>query len=491
MPRLAIVLLALALLHGERSVVHGAAIIEDHSTSWGSAGLADSLAEAFDMALPDELFDKVLHECLVFEAHERAERARAAAAGGAYVHGKGGTFWRPLFNAEGEFLRPRFAIEAAIQLFYQMDIGQRTPHPRVSGGEWWVQKRDLKEDIGFHHDKDEAMASLKSTMKFPEVSTVTYMRGQGAPTVVFNQTTPDGNGALPVTPRHGVLSYPAVNRHLRFQGNLQHGVPAELAPEHQDGTIVQLRGSGRERVTFLVNWWKNKPMGPNCNKVTTKMVKQLGVYDREGTERILASPAVRNHVPIPAQKVDMVLPPNREDRTRHEITIPGEEIIWFDLPKQREKGKVYDIHWRDKSGAGDGIFANLCRLDLRSNVVRSLFHEDRSKVMVFAGNEQATLEWLRPMASEFEDRLRFVVANPASTLDALQTFGLGIKDCPTAVIHTTRPNDVKYLMPIKKQADGSVKRRALNAKNLRKMVSKFLAGKLSPVGGNDAADDDE
>jgi hypothetical protein len=27
------------------------------------------------------------------------------------VHGKGGTHWRPLFNAQGEFLRPRFAIE--------------------------------------------------------------------------------------------------------------------------------------------------------------------------------------------------------------------------------------------------------------------------------------------------------------------------------------------------------------------------------------------
>jgi hypothetical protein len=443
------------------------------------------------MALPDELFDKVLHECLAFEAHERAERARAAAAGGAYVHGKGGTFWRPLFNAEGEFLRPRFGIEAAIQMFYQIDIGQRTPHARVTGGEWWVQKRDLKEDIGFHHDKDEAMASLKSTMKFPEVSTVTYMKGQGAPTVIFNQTTPDGNGALPITPRHGVLSYPMTNRHLRFQGNLQHGVPAELAPEHQDGTIVQLRGSGRERITFLVNWWKDKPMGPNCNKVTTKMVKQLGVYDREGTERILASAAVKNHVPMPAQKINMVLPASREERTRHQISIPGEEIIWFDLPKQREKGKVYDVAWRDESGAGDGIFANLCRLDLRSNVVRSLFHEDRSKVMVFAANEEATLEWLRPMATEFEDQLRFVIANPASTRDALLTFGLTDRDCPTAVIHTTRPNDIKYLMPSKKLADGSVKRRALNAKNLRKMIDKFLARRLSPIGGNDAADDDE
>ena len=30
----------------------------------------------------------------------------------------------------------------------------------------------------------------------------------------------------------------------------------------------------------------------------------------------------------------------REERTRHDITIPGEEIIWFDMPKQREKGHV-------------------------------------------------------------------------------------------------------------------------------------------------------
>jgi hypothetical protein len=42
-------------------------------------------------------------------------------------------------------------------------------HDRVLGGEWWVQRRDEKEDIGFHHDKDEALASTQATMKFPEV----------------------------------------------------------------------------------------------------------------------------------------------------------------------------------------------------------------------------------------------------------------------------------------------------------------------------------
>ena len=74
---------------------------------------------------------------------------------------------------------------------------------------------------------------------------------------------------------------------------------------------VQLRGSSRERITFLVNWWKTKPMGPNCNKITTKLVKHLGVYDREGVEALLASAAVKNHVAVPAQKVEMVVPVNR------------------------------------------------------------------------------------------------------------------------------------------------------------------------------------
>ena len=62
------------------------------------------------------------------------------------------------------------------------------------------------------------------TMKFPEVSTVTYLRSDGAPTVVLNQTTPDGNMEIPETPTEGWLCYPQANKHLLFRGNLQHGV---------------------------------------------------------------------------------------------------------------------------------------------------------------------------------------------------------------------------------------------------------------------------
>ena len=97
-------LVSVLIALSDHQLVNSAAIIEDHTTSWKAAGLGDSLAEAFEVALPDELFDKVLQDCLVFHRHEVDERARAFAAGGAYVHGKGGTYWRALFNAHSGFL---------------------------------------------------------------------------------------------------------------------------------------------------------------------------------------------------------------------------------------------------------------------------------------------------------------------------------------------------------------------------------------------------
>ena len=51
------------------------------------------------------------------------------------MHGKGGTFWRPLFNKEGEMTKPRFAIEVAIMLIYQSDFSNLR-NKRVKGGEW-------------------------------------------------------------------------------------------------------------------------------------------------------------------------------------------------------------------------------------------------------------------------------------------------------------------------------------------------------------------
>ena len=45
-----------------------------------------------------------------------------------------------------------------------------------SGIEWWSQVRDTKEDITFHYDKDEGLASDHMIMRFPKYATVMIER---------------------------------------------------------------------------------------------------------------------------------------------------------------------------------------------------------------------------------------------------------------------------------------------------------------------------
>ena len=59
---------------------------------------------------------------------------------------------------------------------------------------------------------------------------------------------------------------PTGNRHVNFDGRLQHGVVGELSNSG---------ASGAKRTTFLVNWWTEKPMRPNCNPLG-KEWKRMG-----------------------------------------------------------------------------------------------------------------------------------------------------------------------------------------------------------------------
>ena len=76
------------------------------------------------------------------------------------------------------------------------------------GGEWWVQHRGNSETIGFHYDKDEAFASIHWEMRYPYISTITYLSDIGSPTLIINQTTPDGNQEIPIIPHVAKLVYP-------------------------------------------------------------------------------------------------------------------------------------------------------------------------------------------------------------------------------------------------------------------------------------------
>ena len=117
------------------SKVESAAIVEDQTGTWAAAGMEDYFARATDNIFPEELLEQVAKEALIFQNYEQEERNRKTAGGG-YMHGKGGTFWRPLFNKDtGEMTKPRFAIEVAIWLIFQSDFAN-LKNKRVKGGEW-------------------------------------------------------------------------------------------------------------------------------------------------------------------------------------------------------------------------------------------------------------------------------------------------------------------------------------------------------------------
>lgn len=176
---------------------------------------------------------------------------------------------------------------------------------RVLGVESWVQLRSVEDTksargLEFHYDKDEIAVKKWDIWSHPELSTVTYLSGCGAPLVVFSTTSNEGQSSeeeelteeeseqsslkqsddpTQALPSHGWICFPRVGRHVAFDGRLLHGVPAELldlsmpmvrasrdcakkrrhAKQESQRHIKRRRFSAddmpKDRVSFLVNVW--------------------------------------------------------------------------------------------------------------------------------------------------------------------------------------------------------------------------------------------
>ena len=114
------------------------------------------------------------------------------------------------------------------------------------------------------------MASEHWQMSFPVLSTITFLDEIGAPTLILNQTTFDGNGENPLIPEYGTLVYPKRGRHVIFRGDLQHGTVAGL---------TQSRDPERQRLTLLVNWWTDAaPLEPNTAEMSDDLAREYGLY---------------------------------------------------------------------------------------------------------------------------------------------------------------------------------------------------------------------
>lgn len=132
----------------------------------------------------------------------------------------------------------------------------------VEGAEWWIRVRPCNEFKGLHFDKDESLFEKEKLYRYPEFASIFYVDEQGGETVVLDQRK-DGisHKLVPEAPTSGVLIKPKPNSFAIFPGNLYHGV----LPTSQNQS-----DKAGNRITLLINWWRNKPLESN--------------FDRQGSE---------------------------------------------------------------------------------------------------------------------------------------------------------------------------------------------------------------
>ena len=189
------------------------------------------------------------------KVREPAARALVADCEAAFVEG-GVSFW------VGAQAAARCGLEELALLIFRHHTRHAAFDSRRSGVEWWVQVRRGDDgaratrsraacaSIGLHWDKDEDLVDLQGLNIHPHISTVTYLTGHGAPTLVCEQRcpvsyaeVPDAFGDIP----QAWISYPLAGKHISFDGGLLHGAPNELSPLQPHAV----------RITFLANVWLN------------------------------------------------------------------------------------------------------------------------------------------------------------------------------------------------------------------------------------------
>ena len=164
---------------------------------------------AFKNALPDEIFNDLRLPLQRVKKWERTQQ-------GTLKEGKLPTYWMDLSE------HPKYSIEQAVTYLYRyvnssiQNLKERKSCDKIIGAEWWIQDRSPTESIDFHYDKDEGLAST-GKMKHPLVSTVTYISSIGAPTVIFNMSSPNARVHVPISPVSAHVVYPQANTHVLFR----------------------------------------------------------------------------------------------------------------------------------------------------------------------------------------------------------------------------------------------------------------------------------
>ena len=234
---------------------------------------------------------------------------------------KRATFWFDMNDT------PRFALEEIVQQICKLDFPNESYKKHgIIGREWRSQVRQPNEDIVFHFDKDEGRATKDKIFKFPYIGTVTYLTECGGPTMVFDhRTTERNNSYSPKKPKDGFISMPAIGKHIKFDGELFHGVMGAMNSVTKENT----------RITFLINYWQYKPIEPNC--VLFPYDNKMNQFSEEQRDLFL------NHVQ--SIKNDDIIPLCQDSSVEKHILpiIRGSQSFYIQFPKHIERNKTFSF----------------------------------------------------------------------------------------------------------------------------------------------------
>ena len=331
------------------------------------------------------------------------------------LFGKYSTNWLPM-TGTAAIKTPRFATEQAIHILKDIDFpGDSFNLLNIAGAEWWYQLRGVQENIGFHYDKDESIASNQMRMVYPILSTVFYATNSGAPTIILNMTTPNGNGNIPIIANEGFVSFPVENKHIVFNGNYMHGV-------HPDLHKLNTRGvKNDKRVTLLVNWWIRQPLPPNCVPLqpadVAKYTKETGSFERKSRITLNSMPEnlISTELNIYTDPlIDIVLPPDVH--------------FFYMFPKKLEISDTHLLTWnQSQSFSPMALFNYKKNIGSQAKIPLSIF---------FHNNDLKKAEQIfNPIVRNFGEQVfKPYVSSISQAGEMLSYFGLTRNQLPAAAI---------------------------------------------------------
>jgi len=246
---------------------------------------------------------------------------------------------------------PRTAMEEAI-----VRLRKIVKPGKSAGAEWWVQKVGVTDPIGFHLDKDESVASNKHYLVHPMWASILYLTNNGGGTLIFDQYSPNGNGYEPEQPVYGEYVFPKPNKYTIFQGHLLHGV------------VPGKPSTARERLTFLINFWNEKPAAPNCDFLNHTDVVGLKLLNATELRALRAeldgnmSPSKHRRVSL--SRIELTRPSGNDASTAigrsssgpipvwtYDFRLPGNLPAKVLLPANPDAGASYTLQWKDPQKA--------------------------------------------------------------------------------------------------------------------------------------------